>query len=332
MPGAGAIDTGTAGPFDTGRPDTSAAAQAARAAALEAARSGDQIAVQEAMATLVAIGDLKPAADYDDFESDDGEDSQEESPEIDFKDEESPHMEDWDRESGERPTASLQADGSGREEQEGIEKSRPWRLIVEDGTCRFERAEWWKNNGANKLGWDWLNDTERRFLLFEEIAEWLTEERREFLLDPNPWHLGCNAVGELREGWASVSQSDFVSNTGLDKLAGPSLFSRNNKEIVLVFADGELPVDFLFGPDARMAWVANAVKGMATETGRKMVDVLTTYKGATVPRGEKKRLQQTSLDDLDFGGIIARACAIAGENQPIKWSGVIKRFKNEMLA
>lgn len=310
--------------------DASAGAEVARRAALEAAREGDQRAHREAMGTLMATGDLIPAADYNESGDEDRAPDEEQS-EIAKEDEDAPRADGWDDAPLDRPEHPLRPFGNGADEVEAVENIEPFRILVDGDTCRFERPDWWNCKARTTAGRSFVADSERTFRMMSAIADWLSNNRKEFLLDPDPWNLGVSAMEEFQNGWASVRQKDFLEYAGLRSFAGPSLFSRNIRKTDLVSDGGPVPLEFLFEDEARMAWVAQVVKGLAQSQGGKMQQVLENYADVTVPKGGRDDLLKAEPDTLDFGGLIARACVMAGKDKPVSWSATIKTFKNRML-
>jgi hypothetical protein len=331
MPGAGAFNIGgqNADRRQVAKPDISPGAERARQGALQRAREGDQLDLREAMNTLIAIGDLIPAADYHDRD-DEPDLPDEEQAEIDNRDEDAPEPDEREEESYDRPEKPLKPSGNRPDECEAVENIKPFRILVEGDTCRFERPDWWGCEPVFKAGYSLVADTERKFRMMSALADWLSNNRKDFLRDPDPWHLGVSALEEFKAGWASVVQKDFHLHARLDRFADRSLFSRDIRKTDLVFEDGgQLPLGFLFEDKARMAWVAQVVKSLAN--GGNMVQVLENYAHVTVPKGERDELLKKNPAALDFGGKIALACALAGGNQPVSWSATIKMFKNRML-
>jgi hypothetical protein len=163
------------------------------------------------------------------------------------------------------------------------------------------------------------------------VAEWLSNNRKNFLLDPDPWNLGLSALKEFEAGWASVVQKDFLVHAGLSGFAGTDLFSRDIRTTDLVFDDGSLTLGFFFEDAARMAWVAQVVKGLTRQQNGDMRRVLGNYSDVTVPKGKRQDLIDANPRALDFRGLIARACAIAGGNQSVSWKNTIQMFKSQML-
>src|SRR5690606_37329851 len=111
-------------------------------------------------------------------------------------------------------------------EDESPELEPVIELVVGDGVCRVHRPTWMRFHASTPFGQDSLDDFDRRFSVLEQVAGWLTQHRGNFLREPDPWHLGCEALKELREGRASVSPGALLQLTGLHALAGDSLFSR----------------------------------------------------------------------------------------------------------
>jgi hypothetical protein len=279
----------------------------------------------------MATGDLVPAAEY--HESDDGEDiiPEEEQSEIGTEDEDAPQADGWDDDPFDRPDQSLSPSGGDTGDSEAVENLEPFRIVVDGDTCCFERPEWWNCSAITTPGKSFVADSERKFRMMSAIAEWLSKYRKDFLRDPDPWLLGVSALEEFMEGWSSVVQKDFLVHAELRPFAGSDLFSRNIRNTDLVYEDGNVPLVFLFDDDARMAWVARVVMGLASDAGRKMKDVLKTYADVTVPKGKKADFAKAPPASLDFGGLIAKACAMAGHNQAIGWTDVIKRFGGRMI-
>ena len=337
MPDAGAYNIGGAyiGAWAGGTADVSARADASPAAEADRwvarARIGDQRVLRDAMVALIATGDLIPAADYQEADDGDAPVPDEEQPEIDMEDEDTPRMDGWDNEPYDRPENPLRPSGDQADDSEAIENHEPFRILVEGDSCRFERPDWWNCRPVAKAGRSLVADSERKFRMMSAIADWLSENRKDFLLDPDPWNLGVAALQEFKKGWASVRQEDFLIRVELRPFAGTDLFSRDIRNTDLVFEDGQVPLGFLFEDDVRMAWVAQTVKGLVQEKGANMTQVLENYAGVTVPRGGRDDLLRKNPDALDFGGLIARACAMAGGNQPVSWAATIKRFRSNLL-
>lgn len=332
MSGAGAYGYGgIVATTDTGAAaDNTAAAKAARRAALQASREGDQRVVRDAMETLISTGDLVPAADYDERDDEPGL-PDEEQPDIGADDDDSGKMDGWDDDPEEWRDSSLTPSGVAGDEVMAVENRDPFRILVEDGACHFERPPWWNCKAITSAGQSFIADNERKFNLMTAIAEWLTLNRAGFLQDPDLWHLGLSARQEFDEGWASVVQQHFRVRAKLERFGDDGLFSRDISNTDLVFEDGSMGLGDLFGNHARMAWVAHVVKSIADTYGRNMEDVLNRYADVTVPRGERNALLETNVAILDFGKLIARACSLAGGNQPVSWAETTKRFRTQML-
>lgn len=312
----------------TVRAAASSATIAAQRAALEAIRTGDQRAVREAEAELMATGDVVPAAAYSESEEEETGNLDEESPEIDMADEDSSQLDGWDAEPEWRPETLITPGCTAEDELEAEVTSEPFRIVVEAGVCRFERPEWWCCRAVTPTGQSFVADNERRFRMMSAIASWLSANRRAFLLDPDFWNLGVNALQEFEEGWAPVVQKAFLVHTGIEHFAGRSLFSRNIQNTDLVFETGSMPLGFLFEPQARMAWVANAVVQLVAKAGWKVKDALENFAKTAIPKGREEDWESKSLEGLDLEGKIIKANAMANTG----WENVIKAYKERMLA
>lgn len=310
----------------TSSPDS----KAWRAAVLQSLREGTVAEVQEVLADLEAAGHISRDEDPVEEEthelgSDDGTDA-----EIDLADEDAAFIEDWDENPTTRPDAAFSPTSDRGEEDERPESEPVIELVVGDGVCRVQRPIWMRFHARTPFGQDSIDDFDRRFSVLEHMAGWLTQHRGNFLLEPDPWHLGCEALNELREGRASVSPGAFLQLTGIHALAGDSLFSRYTTGCVLAWEHGTLQLDFLFGREARMAWVANAVAQLAAESKSKLSDdVLERFQHITVPRNskEKNRLMGREIGSLDFGDFIARANLMAAT----KWTEVLATHRAQIL-
>ena len=289
------------------------ASQAAQAAYMQTLREGTPLAVQEVMTDYEAAGDIVPDTEGDDEDISKSKNEDTMDGEIDMRDVDEPAPEGQDDNPSFQPDVAVSP--SGRENlNDEIEQDAAFELIVRDGVCRFERPKWMRWRSTNKRGRAALDELERRFLVLERITQWLNTYRSLFLKNPDPWLLGCNALAELREGLASVSPEDFLDIATIRSLGGDSLFSRNRRATVLSWVDGTLSLDFLFGRDARMAWVANAVLQFAGDQGFQITDaVLSRRKKITVPKNKKAKNQLLAedADSLDFGSLIARANLMA---------------------
>lgn len=315
-----------------GKPEAGPIARAARAAALQTIREGTPDEVREAFADLEALGDLKPDIDWDESDEESNDDSEEQlDAEMDASDEDDPFLDGWDDDPSDEPDAPLHAAPTQDEPGEELEVGAKWQLTVSDGKCRLERPHWihwWPTSKDGKVA---LDDVERRMQMMERIALWLTKKRSAFLHSPEPWLLGCDAWSELKkEGRAPVVPEQFLDLAGISDLAGGSLFSRYRRAILLVWTDATMPLDFLFGREARMAWVANAVRQAALELGQKVDEIIESNKDVTKPKkgSARRALARTRLEHLDWPDLIGRINALADT----KWADVLAAYRTRMTA
>lgn len=313
------------------RPDTSASSQAARAAALEAIREGTPDQLDEAFVDLQALGDVTPDVDWDESAAQESEDPSEQA-EIDGGDEDDP-FHDWlDADPFERPEASLSMDGVA-DDSDDLGMGSMWHFLVSpEGVCEFARphaARWMRFRPTSKAGKDAIDDAERRMRMMERIAEWLTEYRKAFLCDPDPWLLGCDAWNEFKNGKASVVPGHFMEIAGTLEFCGQSLFSRYRRAALLVWDDATMPLDRLFEKEARLAWVANVVAQAALEFKEPLPAILDQCKKVTRPKlgSARRELSRQKVEHLDWADLISRANNMADTS----WSEVLAKHKDRML-
>jgi len=329
MPGATNLPFSESGPDP--RPDTSASSQVARAAALEAIREGTPDQLDEAFADLEALGDVKPDVDWDESAAQEL-DAPEEKAEMGDTSEEDPFHDGWDTDPFERPDAAMSGDGAA-DESDDLAMGSTWHFLVSpEGQCEFARphsAPWMRFRPTSKAGKDAIDDAERRMQMMERIAEWLTENRKAFLCNPDPWLLGCDAWNEFKKGKASVVPGHFMEIAGTLDFCGQSLFSRYRREALLVWEDATMRLDFLFDQEARMAWVANVVVQAALEFKEPLDVLLDKCKSVTRPKqgSERRELARHKIEHLDWPDVIARANDMADT----RWSEVLAIHKNRML-
>jgi hypothetical protein len=281
---------------------------------------------------LEELGDLVADIEWDDSQEDrvESEDGDLLDSEIDSNDEDEPFLEGWDTDPLAIPEAPILADGKGERSDDDLEMVPMWRFMVKDGECRFERPTWLRWRPTSKSGKDAIEDLERRMQMMERIASWLTEHRRDFLLNPDPWLLGGSALSEFEEGHPSVVPGHFLVVAQVSELCQESLFSRYRRASLLEWENATLPLDFLFGPEARIAWVANVVVQAASRAQKPLEELLKDHMRATKSKGRAKRdeLASKKARFLDWPQVIARATDLAGA----KWTEVLQNHGTRMLA
>lgn len=216
-------------------------------------------------------------------------------------------------------------------------ESRPDMLELRvdvDGTCRFLRPGWMAGEALTDDGEEDFERIENRFQMFDDIAAWLTRERTDFLRDPNPSHLGVRALEEIKQGKPSVSPQAFLELSGIKeratanlKIEGKSVesdFSRYCTACGLVWEDGSrLPLRFIFGTEARNAWVACAVRQFFESIGQPLEtpEQIAKLRGLTVPKNpkDKDRLAESSITSLTQPEFVARANQMVGT----RWAEVM---------
>ena len=303
----------------------SAGAAIARAAALGTVRRDSPDEIREAATMLRDLGDLVTDSLLEEEEND--TDDTTDAIESDIADEDEPTLPGWDDAPADVPDCqSLH----GEREADDFDVPRGFRLLVDDevAQCVVETPTWIKWRAATPFGRDWLNNLERRLKVLRTIAAWLTKERQAFLKNPEPWYLGSGAYKEMEANWCSVSQGDLVENLKLTDLGEKSIVQSAMTKAILEWPDGSsFSLDFIFGSEARMAWTANAVLGLAKMTDREMEDVLERHRKTSIPKGKKKAMASKPLSKCDFTQTIQKANAMAGT----AWADVIRRYKPEML-
>lgn len=319
-------------PYGDGDTNASAAVsaeqKASRAATLQVIREGTPAQVQQAFADSEARGDIVRATEWDDTDAEESEPEDAMDGELSLADEDDSSHEGWDDDPSFRPDVASRP-GECENVEDEIAQDTVFELLIRDGICRLERPQWMRCRAASPRGQDELDEGNRRLLLLEGVAQWLNEHRREFLQNADPWFLGCEALAELRVGYASVSPGDFLDLANLRSIAGESLFSRNKKATALSWEDGTQSLEFLFGDEARKAWVANAVAQFAVESGLKLsIERLKKVEGITVPKKQrgKAALSGQSVDALDLGQFIVRANFMAGT----KWENVLTAYRERL--
>lgn len=301
---------------------------AARSAALETVRRNSPDEIQEAAAILVVLGDLVPDTQFESEDDDEGEKDTEEGVEQDTCDDDDPFHDGWDNEPGFAPDGQTLSDPS---KSDDFEIPGGFRLLVDDveGTCELEPPDWVKWRANSRYGRDWLNNLERRLSVLRFVGTWLAKHRVAFLRDPRPWHLGCDALVEIAENWTPVSPESFIDHIGLLEFGEMSIVQTAIRKANLVWPDGcSLPLEFIFSPESRMIWVANAVKDMAEKTKRDMKDVISRYGKTAIPKGKKTYYAKKPSSDCDFEQSIWKANAMADT----KWTNVVKLLEVVMVS
>jgi hypothetical protein len=295
---------------------------------MQTAREGRATDLIALLADLEDSGDVIRGPEATDFDSADLEDALD--AEIELSDDDDPRLEGWDETTDDNSDGAFVPSKGIVTEPESVELPMRIELLVADGCCRVHRPSWMRAEPRTDSGQEFLDEIGRRFDVLSDIGGWLSLNRKAFLATPDPWLLGVEALNEMRRGHAPVSPGSFLALTGLDKLEAPSQFSRHTTDCFLVWKDGTLPLDFIFGPEARMAWVANAVVQFAAHQGNALTEsVLDRFKTITKPRGANAQtlLSSKPVDHLDFGEFIAKANLMANA----KWTDVVSAYHPRLL-
>lgn len=217
-------------------------------------------------------------------------------------------------------------------------------IRVKGGKCQLLRPRWMLQAEARTAtGEGFLDEIGTRFAVLESVAGWLERNRQEFLRTPEPAQLGVDALEEMNAGLPSVSPGAFLRlsgiENGINRLANPkgktsqsirSLFSRFTNGCYLSWDSGSVPLEFLFGIEARNAWVASAVLQFCAATGNPLTkERLVKYSKITVPKGTGAlvELRTMKLNSLGIADFIRRANAMV----ETRWSEVVASHLEKMV-
>jgi hypothetical protein len=302
-----------------------------KGAVLQTAREGRATDLVALLADLEDCGDITREPQETELNPADLGGSDMLDAEMDLSDEDDLRPTDWDSEmENVRDAAFAPAKGPNTVDESAELPSKKIELLVADDCCRVHRPGWMRAESLTDTGQEFLDEISRRFNLLDAVGAWLSKNRKEFLRTPDPWLLGVEALDEMRRGLASVSPGAFLVLTGFAKIVSPDLLSRYATDCFIVWNDGTLPLNFVFGAQARIAWSANAVVQFAAHQGSAVTEaVLDRFQSITVPRNteEKQRLWSKEVDQLDFGEFIAKANLIADT----KWTDVLSVYRTKLL-
>lgn len=307
-----------------------AESKAWRGATLETVRKGSAVAIQALLNDLRAEGHIEQDAETDGAGTVADDELDVIDAEIDLEDEDEERPEDLDNAPAEYSEPAFRL-GFEPQETDASPSFEPGLGIFIDGSeCRFQLPRWAGLAARTDEGQRFLDELENRFLVLDQIAKWLSRERGGFLQTADPWALGVHAFEEFRKNQAPVSPQSFLAVTGIEKLASEESFSRYVRDCHLVWSDGTAPVAILFGSEARLAWVANAVTQSVRKQGRVLSQpLLDSYRDISKPRGreERRRILAASVDSLGFPELVMKATAIAG----VGWSEVLAAYEERMI-
>lgn len=304
----------------------------------QSVREGSPTVIATRLADRERTGDIRRGPEEEEPFPEDMMDADDFDAELPLDDEDESRLLDLDGDVEDGAAAvGLPAGGSFSDAVPGGDAAYLFELrISEDGACAFLRPQSISGEATTDNGEEEFEEIERRFLMLEEVAAWLTKNRGDFLRRPDPTHLGANALSEMEKGLASATPGGFLLLSGISQRqqkeqgikadSVESLFSRYVKATALVWEDGSpMPLDFLFGAEARNAWVACAVRQFFEKIKRPLTtpEAIDRLRGITVPkdRSKKKALAKASLTSLTQPEFVARANQMAGT----KWEDVMKR-------
>ena len=311
-----------------------------KAAAVQVFREGTAAQIAACLADLEARGHITLSPGEYEPDTEDPENSDAIDADFELADQDQANLEDIDIDTSpydfiglpKRPGETFFTD------QDSLQQFFDFELRVTDKKCSVVRPRWGGAEALSVIGKNALDELGKRLGVLQKIGDWLQRERRGFLDRPEPMALGVQALQEIEQSLPSVSPASFLRLSGIDAtiiaFAGghhkketdvKSLFSRYTEGCHLVWRDGSLPVSFLFGREARKAWVASAVLQAIDELKQPLTkERLKGYKSITIPKNtdEKANLVTTSVDALSFPDFIRNANRMAGT----KWSEIIADY------
>lgn len=331
MPGR----TGTSERKRTPSKSAKQAQQKLKAAEVQKLREGTPAVIATLLADRERSGDLNRNPEEIEISDADTMEKEAHDADLELGDEDEAVLDDLDG-SGAAGDGDAYCPGASflSESSEGDEPVHYELRIEKDGTCRFLRPTWMAGQAMTDDMDEEFDEIERRFQMFDDIASWLTKMRQKFLRHASPTALGVNALEEMNRGLPSVSPAGFLELSGIKERMSAELgiteksvesyFSRYSTATNLVWEEGSrLPLEFLFGIEARNAWVACAVKKFFAEKKQTLnKERIAALRGITVPRlsADKEGLASVSLTSLTQPEFVARANQMAGT----RWDEVLQ--------
>lgn len=298
------------------RRNASAESKAWMGAVLQTVREGSPVAVQTLFADLRADGHIVSSAEAEMVEDLEIDPDLELDAEIDLGDEDDPTLEAWDEVATSQEGAASALGNASAESDESPLIESAYEITVQGEGCHLHVPPWAGFESRTELGQRLVDELANRFIVLGRVAAWLSEARKQFLVSADPWHLGCDALVEMRGGHVPVSPQSFLEMTGISEFAKPEAFSRYTRDCFLVWPDATAPLSILFDSRARQAWVGNILTQLAEEQGRELTAVdLAQLRTITKPRAkiEKQKLLAASVDSLSFSEVLMRATLLANE-------------------
>jgi hypothetical protein len=230
---------------------------------------------------------------------------------------------DFDKHEGEAFVAGCDSEQTG----EVGDSAAMFTLKVDDsGICRLQIPSWFRYQESHPSGQEFVDEGHDLLATLEKIANWLTGHRSAFLKTADPWDLGADALEELKKGMPSITEGGFM------KLAEifDTQFNRHRRHAALVWSDAHMPLRFLFGDEAKCAWVANAIV-QRRQNKKEPITEETLDKWATIKlpkkKADKNPIKGTRTDGSTPSELIQKACLIAG----VTWDDVVERYRKNML-
>jgi len=288
-------------------------------------REGTPLQVAQLLSSLEAAGDIGPDENIIQDEVAADEAMLEMDADVDLSDEDEPSVEDW----GDEGTVLSDGDVDATPITNPFAPRR-FEIVVTDGVCSVPVDAKCIRSARTSLGQQVLYELESRIWALRRIAAWLTERRGEFLRTRDFWHLGREALAEIRNKQTPVVQKSFLQCAGLDPRVSEASLSRYIRATDIAWTDGSAPLDILFSGDAKRVWVANAVRQFVKETGESVsTDMLDEYASVPVTRSadRRRRLAQMTPEALDLPTFIEKANMLAGT----RWQDVVSCCRDRML-
>ena len=312
--------------------------QASAAKSAEVVREGTPGRIQAHLAERERRGDILVRPEEIDMSADDLLDEEQLDSEIDLGDEdlesieELDEQEQWESDASVYPVELPSIDTGGERIAQfeiRVSRSSEGRWV-----CEFPRPAWMRGVAESDEAENDFNQFTVRLALFDAISAWLTEKRQDFLDRPEPLNLAVDALDEMYSGRPSVVPTEFLrlseigdilieAGANSEKAGGDaSILSRLSSATDIVWSDGRMSLEFLFCHEARVAWVASAVRQFIERDLKKPFDTkILPAVELRIPKDtkERERLATMQYSSLTLSEFIPRCCQVAGK---IAWSEV----------
>lgn len=299
--------------------------QAQRGVMLRTVREGTPLQVEQMLSDLGAWGDVAPDEDIVQDEMDADECLLEMDADMGLGDEDEPSKEDWEDDG-----VVLTDGDADNDPSTSPFAARRFEVVVTDGVCSVPVDEKYIRSARTTVGHQVLYELESRIWALRRIAAWLTERRGEFLRARDLWHLGCEALDDVKNGRIPVEQKSFLHCAGLESRVSEASLSRYIRATDIAWTDGSAPLDILFSHRVKWIWVANAVRQFVTEFGETVSEaMLDEYASVPVNRSAARRrlLAQMVPEESDLPTFIEKANMLAGT----RWQDVVSCCRVRML-